>query len=537
MNAANIPQIPGYTVLIPIGRGAYGSVYLAEDSAGRRVALKVVTPQVELSDKMLQRELGGLRRFLTVAESSPYLVRIHEMIENLPCGGFAYAMELADSIHAHGVADYAPLTLRHRLKTEGRMSVQEAIRITQGLCEALEHLHGQGLVHRDVKPGNVIFVHGQPKLADLGLISGEGDSTSAVGTRGYHAPEGARGPKADLFSLGKVLYEMATGCDRQDFPELPQEFPSFADSRALLALNPILAKACTADPAKRYPSAARFKRDLLMLQTGKSLGGSSWGSWGAGAVLLITLGWGLGRDWWQHQEEQRFWDHLPPVERINRAYQPEAAASWRRHFIPSRPKGLEPRQIDLTAFYNGALSQSLFLTLNPSEAMENTWGTLPKGSVSLGGIPFDIRGVIHLSGQNLESRIPKLMPATVTNIPVAMKCQRIHFVGATQWGDPPGTVVCRYRMHYADGTSEVMAVEFEWNVQSWWLRREDNQGDLKRAKRVGQGSNARLDSNRWTLSLYLQTWNNPKPDLEVKSIDLESAMLNSSPFVAGITVE
>jgi serine/threonine protein kinase len=262
MNAANIPQIPGYTVLIPIGRGAYGSVYLAEDSAGRRVALKVVTTQVELSDKMLQRELSGLRRFLTVAESSPYLVRIHEMIENLPCGGFAYAMELADSIHAHGVADYAPLTLRHRLKTEGRMPVQEAIRITLGLCEALEHLHGQGLVHRDVKPGNVIFVHGQPKLADLGLISGEGDSTSAVGTRGYHAPEGARGPKADLFSLGKVLYEMATGCDRQDFPELPQEFPSFADSRALLALNPILAKACTADPAKRYPSAARFKRDL-----------------------------------------------------------------------------------------------------------------------------------------------------------------------------------------------------------------------------------------------------------------------------------
>ncbi len=85
MSAASTPQIPGYTVLVPIGRGAYGSVYLAEDSAGRRVALKVVTPQVELSDKMLQRELGGLRRFLTVAESSPYLVRIHEMpIPSMP---------------------------------------------------------------------------------------------------------------------------------------------------------------------------------------------------------------------------------------------------------------------------------------------------------------------------------------------------------------------------------------------------------------------------------------------------------------------
>ena len=157
--------------------------------------------------------------------------------------------------------------------------------------------------------------------------------------------------------------------------------------------------------------------------------------------------------------------------------------------------------------------------------------------MNLGGVPFDIRGIVHLSGQNLEARIPGLMPSVVTNIPVAMKCQRIHFVGATQWGDPPGTVVCRYRMHYVDGSSEVMPVEFEWDVQSWWLRREDNQGDLKRAKRVAQGSNARLDSNRWTLSLYRQTWNNPKPHLEVRSIDLESAMLNSSPFVAGITVE
>ena len=530
-------QIPGYTVLFPIGRGAYGEVFLAEDSAGRRVALKMVTPRGELSDKMLQRELGGLKRFLTVAESSPYLVRIHELIEDLPSGGFAYVMELADSIHAHGVADYAPLTLRHRLKTEGRLPVAEAIRITVGLCDALDHLHGQGLVHRDVKPGNVIFVHGQPKLADLGLISGEGDSTSAVGTQGYHAPEGSRGPKADLFSLGKVLYEMATGCDRQDFPELPPDFPSFTDAKSLLALNPVLTKACAANPANRYPNAGRFKRDLQLLQSGKSSNRTRLQSWSGVAVLTVGLGWGLGRDWWQQQGEQRFWNQLPPVERVNRAYLPETAASWRRHFIPRRPKGLDPRQIDLTGFYNGALSQSPFITLNPSEAIENNWGTLPSGSVTLGGVPFDIRGVIHLSGQNLETRIPGRVPASVTNIPVAMKCQRIHFVGATQWGDPPGTVVCRYRMHYEDGTTEVMAVEFERDIQSWWLRREDNQGDLQRAKRVAQGSNARLDSNRWTLSLYLQTWKNPKPDIQVRSIDLESAMLNSSPFVAGITVE
>ncbi len=532
-----LPAVPGYALLFPIGRGAYGEVFLAEDAAGRRVALKVVTLRAELTDKMLLRELGGLKRFLAVAESDPHLVRIHELLEDLPCGGFAYAMELADSIHGHGIADYAPLTLRHRLKTTGRLSVAESLTIATGLCSALDHLHRKGLVHRDVKPANVIFVHGQPKLADLGLVSCEGDASSSVGTQGYHAPEGSRGPKADIFSLGKVVYEMSTGCDRQDFPELPPEFPTFGDAKALLALNPVFDRACAADPAKRYPSAARFKRDLLLLQSGKSLSRMSWVCWFGVVLLTVGLGWGLGRNRWQHHEEQRFWGQLPPVERVNRAYPPQTAAAWRRHFIPSRPKGLAPRLIDLTPFYNGALDQSPFLTLNPGEAVENTWGTLPKGNVTLGGVPFDIRGVIHLSGQNLESRIPKVMPSSVTNIPVGLRCQRIHFVGATQWGDPPGTVVCRYRMNYADGTSAVMPVEFEWDVQSWWLRREDNQGDLQRAKRVGQGSNARLDSNRWTLSLYLQTWKNPKPHLEVRSIEIESAMLNSSPFVAGITVE
>ena len=401
----SLPTIPGYALISPIGRGAYGEVFLAEDVAGRRVALKVVTPRPELTDKMLQRELGGLKRFLAVAESDPHLVRIHEMVENLPRGGFAYAMELADSVEGHGVTDYAPLTLRHRLKTAGRLTVQESLQIAIRLCAALEHLHGQGLVHRDVKPANVIFVHGQPKLADLGLISGESDSTSSVGTQGYHAPEGTRGPKADIFSLGKVLYEMATGCDRQDFPELPVDFPSFADSKQLLGLNPVFAKACAANPARRYANAGKFRRDLVLLHSGGSLYWQQWIRRGVAALLVVAGIWGLGGPWWQRQQEDRFWKTLPPIERVNRAYRPEDADSWRRHFIPPRTKGTDPRQIDLTRLYNGGLSQSLFLTLNPREAIENNWGTLPAGNVILGGVPFDIRGVIQLNGRNTEARI------------------------------------------------------------------------------------------------------------------------------------
>jgi serine/threonine protein kinase len=534
--SGSLPVIPGYVLISAIGRGAYGEVFLAEDATGRRVALKVVTPRPELTDKMLQRELGGLKRFLAVAESDPHLVRIHELIENLPCGGFAYAMELADSIHGHGVTDYTPLTLRHRLRTAGRLTVSESLQIAIGLCAALEHLHRQGLVHRDVKPANVIFVHGQPKLADLGLISGESDSTSSVGTQGYHAPEGTRGPKADLFSLGKVLYEMATGCDRQDFPELPPDFPTFADSRELLGLNPVFAKACAANPDRRYPNAGRFRRDLLLLQSGVSLYRQQWIRRGLVALLIVGGVGGLGMGWWRQEQESRFWRTSSPVERVNRAYRPEHADSWRRHFIPARPKGTNPRQIDLTRLYNGGLSQSLFLTLNPREAIENNWGTLPAGNVTLGGVPFDIRGVIQLNGRNTEARIAGLIPRSV-HIPLDRPLQRLHILHAVQWGDPVGTVVAKYRLHYTDGSTAELPVEFERDVMAWWVGWNQPHGDLPRAKRVATGSNAALPGDPWSLALYLRSWDNPHPERPVARVEFESTMQNSAPFMAGLTVE
>lgn len=530
------PNIPGYMLLAPIGRGAYGEVFLAEDAAGRRVALKVVSPRPELTDKMLQRELGGLKRFLAVAESDPHLVRIHDLIENLPCGGFAYAMELADSIHGHGVASYAPLTLRHRLKTTGRLSVAESIAIAAALCSALDHLHRQGLVHRDVKPANVIFVHGQPKLADLGLISCESDSTSSVGTQGYHAPEGSRGPKSDLFSLGKVLYEMASGCDRQDFPELPAEFPTFPDAKALLALNPVFARACAANPAKRYASAVRFQRDLLLLQSGRSLNRNKWMKAAVLAVVALGVAWGLGRPWWERSREDQFWRDLPQVERVNRAYQPAHVGSWRRHFIPARPPGLDSGQIDLTPFYNGSLSQGLFLTLNPREAVENNWGTLPSGSVALDGVPFDLRGIIQLTGRNAESRVAGLLPKSV-RIPLNRSINRLHLLHAVQWGDPAGTVVAKYRLHYADGSTEELPIEFERDVMAWWVGWNQPHGDLPRAKRVAAGSNAALPGDQWSLAIYLRTWPNPHPDRKVVALIFETTLQNSAPFLAGLTVE
>src|SRR5439155_13558628 len=103
---------------------------------------------------------------------------------------------------------------RSELKQHGALRIDRVIEIGHALAGALAHLHAQDLVHRDVKPSNIIFVGGVAKLADIGLVAGVDDARSFVGTEGYIPPEGPGTPSADCYSLGKLLYELSTGHDR-----------------------------------------------------------------------------------------------------------------------------------------------------------------------------------------------------------------------------------------------------------------------------------------------------------------------------------
>jgi len=132
-------------------------------------------------------------------------------------------------------------------------------------------LHQNGLVHRDIKPSNVIFVDGESKLADIGLATAIDEAHSMVDTVGYIPPEGPGAPQADLYSLGKVLYEIAFGKERQDFPQLPLDLPSHPDYEALLELNEVILKACESDPRRRYASATAGRKDLALLECGQSV--------------------------------------------------------------------------------------------------------------------------------------------------------------------------------------------------------------------------------------------------------------------------
>jgi WD40 repeat protein len=159
------------------------------------------------------------------------------------------------------------------MQRRGRLPCDECLHIGLALATALDHLHRHGLVHRDIKPSNIVFVNGIPKLADIGLVTHVEATLSFVGTEGYLPPEGPGTPQADLYSLGKVLYEMATGRDRQDYPELPTnliEVPA-ADRAALAELNDVVVRACHPDAKERYQTAAELHADLALIQSGKSV--------------------------------------------------------------------------------------------------------------------------------------------------------------------------------------------------------------------------------------------------------------------------
>src|SRR4051812_29671715 len=267
-------KIPDHDLLRMIGRGSYGEVWLARNIMGTYRAVKLIRRSAFDSDSPFDREFAGIKKFEPISRTHSGFVDILQIGRNQQERCLYYVMEAADDMDLGQAIDpdhYVPRTLGKALARVKRFSVEQCVQMGLALCQALDHLHKHGLVHRDIKPSNIVFVNGVPKLADIGLVTESNNAHSFVGTEGFIPPEGPGSEQADIFSLGKALYEIASGRDRLDFPALPAALPEFADSDQFLELNECLIRACRLNPDQRYASAREMYEDLALLASGKSL--------------------------------------------------------------------------------------------------------------------------------------------------------------------------------------------------------------------------------------------------------------------------
>jgi len=267
-----------YRVDEQIGRGGMATVYRGYDlTLGRQVAIKI-----------LDRELAGdnafRTRFRLEAQAAsrmahPTIVRVFdagEDSETAPDGSIRsvpyIVMELVNG------------SLLKDIIAQGPVPVGDAVRYVDGILEALEYSHRAGVVHRDIKPGNVMVTPaGQVKVMDFGIARAVSDSSSTVaettqilGTAAYFSPEQAKGEpvdaRADLYSTGVVLYELLTGrppfrgespvaVAYQHVSEAPTA-PSEINEAIPRALDAVVVRALAKDPFQRYQDAATFREAL-----------------------------------------------------------------------------------------------------------------------------------------------------------------------------------------------------------------------------------------------------------------------------------
>jgi len=262
-----------YDVEQELGRGGMATVYRAQDRKhGRALAIKVLRPELA--------EVLGAERFLREIQIAANLTHPH-------------ILPLHDSGDADGllyyVMPYLPgESLRALLDREKQLPIEEAVRITREVLSALSHAHSRGIIHRDVKPENILLADGKAVVADFGIaralgMAGESRITQtgmSLGTPGYMSPEQVVGEadldaRSDVYAVGCMLYEMLVGeppftgpvetvIERQ-LTSVPTP-PSTRRATVTPELDAVIAKALQKTPADRYATAAQFGDALERLR-------------------------------------------------------------------------------------------------------------------------------------------------------------------------------------------------------------------------------------------------------------------------------
>ena len=270
-------QFGDYEILEELGTGGMGKVYRARDATLERVvALKMLAPALSKDQEYVRRFLKEARAVARL--NHPNIVQIYDFgcVDSI----YYLAMEFVDG-----------RSLGHRLRT-GRFSEVDALQIVRQVCRALSVAHAEGIVHRDIKPDNLMLTsRGDLKLVDLGIAKRVDEDQSitqtgqSIGTPHYISPEQIRGQKdidarADIYSLGATLYHLVTGHTPykgssgalvmsmhlvEPLPDPRQWEPALSEG-----LCRVIRKMMAKDRRERYPDIAVLEVDLHRLQAGQT---------------------------------------------------------------------------------------------------------------------------------------------------------------------------------------------------------------------------------------------------------------------------
>ena len=273
-----------------LGRGGMAEVFEGQDlRLNRRVAVKVLRPD-------LARDPSFQSRFRREAQSAaslndPNIVAVYDTGEGVLDGGGEHVMVpyiVMEYVDGH--------TLRELMSSGRRLLPERSLEIMAGVLSALDYSHAHGIIHRDIKPGNVMLTRsGDVKVMDFGIARAVADAqatmtqgNAVMGTAQYLSPEQARGEvvdaRSDLYSAGCLFYELLTGrppfqgesavsVAYQHVSETPVP-PSQVDPAVPPALDPLVLKSLAKDPADRYQSANEFKADVERAMAGLPVTGT-----------------------------------------------------------------------------------------------------------------------------------------------------------------------------------------------------------------------------------------------------------------------
>ena len=276
-----------YTIERELGRGGMATVYLAQDPKhGRRVAIKVLRPELAAA--------LGPERFLREIQLTAHLQHPH-ILPLYDSGSVSLAAEPPSRPAAEFLFYVMPFieaeSLRDRLERERQLPVEDAVRITREVADALEYAHQHGLIHRDIKPENILLSAGHAIVADFGIaraVEQAGgtkltETGLAVGTPDYMSPEQAAGDseldgRTDQYSLACMLYELLAG-HPPFLGKNPQEVrarhaldpvPPLRAARATVSdgIEAALTRALAKQPADRFTSVGAFAGALSPAEPG-----------------------------------------------------------------------------------------------------------------------------------------------------------------------------------------------------------------------------------------------------------------------------